>query len=131
MSHLTWQRKRTPKALIKKWPEEKITVPNTMPTLRKLLEQHSRGMPLPPAREGQYFGDIDVPEFDQMDPIEVKEYRDNLRQDIDELQAIQKKRAEQVPPPGPPPEGAGPRGGIKNRTRHSRSKYGKSYKGSL
>lgn len=113
MSHLTWARKRTPKELINEWPEEKITVPNTTPSLRKLLEQHSRGMPLPQSKEGQYFGDIELPDFDQMDPIEVKEYRDNLRDDIDELRSRQKAEANKARSANqPPPEAAG-QGGDK------------------
>jgi len=103
MSHLTWARRRTPKESISQWPEPKITVPNTTPSLRKLLEQHSRGMPLPQEREGQYFGDMEVPDFEQMDPIEIKEFRDNLRADIDNMERI-RREAEQEPPASPQKE---------------------------
>lgn len=54
------------------------TIPNDHLTVRELLINHTRGHILPIKRyEAQYFGDVEVPVFD--DPLDKLEWMENLK----------------------------------------------------
>lgn len=63
-----------------------LTIPGQETKLRTILEQHSRGMALPPDKEGQYFGEVDVPDFEGMDLVDLMEYTKELKDTITEMQ---------------------------------------------
>ena len=82
LNWFTYQPKTDKKAR-KKLQKPSMTVPDQAISIRKILEQHSRGMPLPPDVKGQYFGDINVPDFDSMDLSEIYDYKKDLQETIE------------------------------------------------
>lgn len=66
-------------------PPKHNVIPGQAVSVRELLEKHSRGMPLPPSKEGQYFEDTDVPDFDTMDLSDVHNYITDLKDKTEKL----------------------------------------------
>lgn len=102
-------------AILKPMTAKSCTIPGQATSIKKILEQHSRGIPLPQNTEGQYFGDIDVPDFEGMDLVDIAEYTKNLQDEtrrlkveIQEQKAAQqaayvKRQEERAQPPEPQP----------------------------
>lgn len=75
----------TPRVLKDLGKQRSVTIPGQSQSLKQILAQHSRGMPLPPDSKGQYFGELDVPDFEEMDLTDLMEYTRDLRDDIHDM----------------------------------------------
>lgn len=64
---------------------KKITVPDQALSLRTLLAQHTRGVPME-ERQAVYFEDEEIPDFSQMDLVDIHEYHQKTRERIQGLQ---------------------------------------------
>lgn len=74
------------------WPEgESMTEPDLSLSIPELLDRHARGLPLP-FYEADY-SDLDLPDFEAMDLVEIAEYRENLAAHIHDLQEEQRLAA--------------------------------------
>lgn len=74
------------------WPVgESMTEPDLSLTIPELLDRHARGLPLP-FYEADY-SELDLPDFDAMDLVEIAEYRENLAAHIYDLQEEQRLAA--------------------------------------
>lgn len=88
--------------------QNSTTIPDQAVSIKQILAQHSRGMPLPAERAGQYFGDSDhVPDFEVMDKMEIldwkRENQDRIQELKAEIQRMQEVEPELPPDPTPPP----------------------------
>lgn len=61
------------------------TVPDQALSLQELLYNYSRGIPIN-QHQGEYLGDEYVPDFNTMDLAEIAEYREGLKEEIEDLQ---------------------------------------------
>lgn len=91
-NQFTYNKKR--KKVKKVKMPKSMTIPGQETKLRAILAQHSRGMALPPDKEGQYFGDVDVPDFEGMDLVDLMEYTQHLKNTISEMQKKVKEENE-------------------------------------
>lgn len=89
------QRSYKPRQLKDFGKQKSMTIPGQEQSLRQILAQHSRGMPLPEDTKGQYFGDLDVPDFEEMDLTDLMEYTKDLKDDILDMTANLRKSEEQ------------------------------------
>lgn len=69
-------------------------VPGQAVSIKEILDKFSRGMPPPPGKEGQYFGDVDVPDFERMDKIELQQYAMDLAEETKQLKMRVKQEQE-------------------------------------
>lgn len=70
-------------------------VPGQSMSAKEILEKYRRGMPLPPPKEGQYFGDLDVPDFDTMDLTEIDQWKKDFEETLQAAKDNVKKEEEQ------------------------------------
>lgn len=79
-----------------------ITVPGKSLTIRDILSRFSRGQVIPPIASGTSYSDVDVSQFDNMDPFDritaARRYRERAlaleQQLIDQKASVAKKRAD-------------------------------------
>lgn len=67
--------------------EASATVPDMALTVPELLDRFTRGLPLPANGAINDEGGMDLPNFDEMDLVEIQEYREFLSSRITEMQA--------------------------------------------
>lgn len=67
--------------------EASATVPDLSLTVPELLDRFTRGLPLPSNGAISDEGGMDLPNFDEMDLVEIQEYREFLSSRISEMQA--------------------------------------------
>lgn len=67
--------------------EPSVTIPEQTMSLKEILARHARGLPTT-GREPIYHGDEDyLPDFKKMDLAEIQEYKEQLREHTEKVQA--------------------------------------------
>lgn len=74
---------------------QRLTIPGQAISVKEILAKHSRGMPIPKDNHGQYFGEIDVPDFESMDLTEIADYTKELKALTENLESQLKQRSEE------------------------------------
>lgn len=72
------------------------TIPDQAVSVAEMLFKYSRGIPLPQERQGEYFGDVFIPDFGAMDISELAEYKMELMSNQKELEAQLKAQNAEV-----------------------------------
>lgn len=84
-------------------PGLRITIPGQAVGLRKMLQQYSTGMPLPQPPADDFYGDMDVPDLQEMDLHDIREYTLALKKHVSDLSRELQVRTGVTPDPVPSP----------------------------
>lgn len=72
---------------------ESQTVPDQSMSMKDMLARFVRGLPLPRAKTPIYDGDVDMPDFSQMDLVDVQEMLEKHKAQLTEIRSKRDKKA--------------------------------------
>jgi len=84
-----------------KFTAPSLTEPNQTRSLKQIIQARSNGITLETNQREPFYSDQDIPDFDQMDLVELGDYRDYLSNRRHELEEELRSRhtAAQIAPP--------------------------------